>query len=39
VIVTDHQAFNYAAMPGRFPLIVDTRNALKGIRAKNIFRL
>jgi len=26
-------------MPGRFPLIVDTRNALKGIRAKNIFRL
>ena len=39
VIVTDHQAFNYAAMPGRFPLIVDTRNALKGNRAKNIFRL
>jgi UDP-N-acetyl-D-glucosamine dehydrogenase len=39
VIVTDHHAFNYAAMPGRFPLIVDTRNALKGIRATNIFRL
>src|SRR5262245_25398443 len=39
VIVTDHQAFDYAAMPGRFPLIVDTRNALKGNRAKNIFRL
>jgi UDP-N-acetyl-D-glucosamine dehydrogenase len=39
VIVTDHQAFNYAAMPGRFPLIVDTRNALKGNRAENIFRL
>jgi len=39
VIVTDHQAFNYGAMPGRFPLIVDTRNALKGNRAKNIFRL
>ena len=39
VIVTDHQSFNYAVMPGRFPLIVDTRNALKGNRAKNIFRL
>jgi UDP-N-acetyl-D-glucosamine dehydrogenase len=39
VIVTDHQVFNYAAMPGRFPLIVDTRNALKGNPAKNIFRL
>ena len=39
VIVTDHQVFDYAAMPGRFPLIVDTRNALKGNPAKNIFRL
>jgi UDP-N-acetyl-D-glucosamine dehydrogenase len=39
VIATDHKAFNYAAMPGRFPLIVDTRNALKGNAAKNIFRL
>ena len=39
VIVTDHTSFDYAAMPGRFPLIVDTRNALKGKQAKNIFRL
>jgi UDP-N-acetyl-D-glucosamine dehydrogenase len=39
VIATDHKVFNYAAMPGRFPLIVDTRNALKGNPAKNIFRL
>ncbi len=39
VIATDHAAFDYAAMPGRFPLIVDTRNALKGNPAKNIFRL
>jgi len=39
VIVTDHTSFNYAAMPQRFPLIVDTRNALKGNPAKNIFRL
>jgi UDP-N-acetyl-D-glucosamine dehydrogenase len=39
VIATDHKVFNYAAMPGRFPLVVDTRNALKGNPAKNIFRL
>ena len=39
VIATDHKVFNYSAMPGRFPLIVDTRNALKGNTAKNIFRL
>ena len=39
VICTDHRAFNYAAMPARFPLVVDTRNALKGHDAPNIFRL
>jgi UDP-N-acetyl-D-glucosamine dehydrogenase len=39
VIATDHKVFNYSAMPTRFPLIVDTRNALKGNAAKNIFRL
>ena len=39
VIATDHKAFDYSAMPKRFPLIVDTRNALKGNPAKNIFRL
>jgi UDP-N-acetyl-D-glucosamine dehydrogenase len=39
VIATDHKAFNYANMPGRFPLVMDTRNALKGNTAKNIFRL
>jgi len=39
VITTDHKGFDYAAMPKRFPLIVDTRNALKGNPAKNIFRL
>jgi UDP-N-acetyl-D-glucosamine dehydrogenase len=39
VIATDHKWFNYAAMPERFPLIVDTRNALKGNKAGNIFRL
>jgi UDP-N-acetyl-D-glucosamine dehydrogenase len=39
VICTDHTVFDYRAMPGRFPLIVDTRNALKGIKSENIFRL
>ena len=39
VIVTDHTSFTYAAMPQQFPLIVDTRNALKGNPGKNIFRL
>jgi UDP-N-acetyl-D-glucosamine dehydrogenase len=39
VICTDHRVFDYAAMPKRFPLVVDTRNALKGNTAENIFRL
>jgi UDP-N-acetyl-D-glucosamine dehydrogenase len=39
VICTDHGVFDYHAMPGRFPTIVDTRNALKGVRSENIFRL
>jgi UDP-N-acetyl-D-glucosamine dehydrogenase len=39
VIATDHKTFNYTAFPGRFPIIVDTRNALKGNPARNIFRL
>jgi UDP-N-acetyl-D-glucosamine dehydrogenase len=39
VIVTDHKAFDYAAIVDRAPLIVDTRNALKGNRSKKIVRL
>jgi UDP-N-acetyl-D-glucosamine dehydrogenase len=39
VICTDHSVFDYRSMPGRFPLVVDTRNALKGIKSENIFRL
>jgi UDP-N-acetyl-D-glucosamine dehydrogenase len=39
VIATDHKVFNYAAMPERFPLVVDTRNALKGHTRSNVFRL
>ncbi len=39
VIVTDHTAFDYEALVGRAPLIVDTRNALKGARSRKIVRL
>ena len=39
VICTNHAVFTYADMPKRFPLVVDTRNALKGIAGENIFRL
>ena len=39
VIITDHKVFDYPAMVTRFPLLVDTRNALKGVTRDNIFRL
>ena len=39
VIITDHKAFDYSTMVDRFPLLVDTRNALKGIRRDSVFRL
>ena len=39
VICTNHSVFDYPAIVNRFPLIVDTRNALKGIQADHIFRL
>jgi UDP-N-acetyl-D-glucosamine dehydrogenase len=39
VICTDHSAFDFGSMPVRFPLVVDTRNALKGVSAANLFRL
>lgn len=39
VIVTDHKVFDYPEMVKRFPLLVDTRNALKGLNGGNIFRL
>jgi UDP-N-acetyl-D-glucosamine dehydrogenase len=39
VVCTDHRAFDYRSMPARFPVIVDTRNALKGVAANNVFRL
>ena len=39
VIVTDHKAFDYPAIVASFPLVVDTRNALKGIKSDKVFAL
>jgi UDP-N-acetyl-D-glucosamine dehydrogenase len=39
VIITDHTAFDYQGLVERAPLIVDTRNALKGNRSEKIVRL
>ena len=39
VIVTDHKAFDYPSIVASFPLIVDTRNALKGIKSEKVFGL
>jgi UDP-N-acetyl-D-glucosamine dehydrogenase len=39
VIVTDHGLFDYQALVRDAALIVDTRNALKGVVSKNIVRL
>ena len=39
VIVTDHACFDYPALVRDARLIVDTRNALKGVRSDKIFRL
>ena len=39
VITTDHTGFDYDDIAQRAPVVVDTRNALKGIDRDNIFRL
>ena len=39
VIVTDHSAFDYAALVDHATLIVDSRNALKNFRSDKIVRL
>ena len=39
MIVTDHAAFDYAALVERSRLIVDTRNALKAYPSPKIVRL
>jgi len=39
VVVTDHSTFNYREIADQAKLIVDTRNALKGISSAKIVRL
>jgi UDP-N-acetyl-D-glucosamine dehydrogenase len=39
IITTHHKVFDYAALVAQAPLIVDTRNALKGYRGANIVKL
>jgi UDP-N-acetyl-D-glucosamine dehydrogenase len=39
VVVTDHSTFNYPKIAEQAKLIVDTRNALKGITSETIVRL
>jgi UDP-N-acetyl-D-glucosamine dehydrogenase len=39
VIITDHATFDYRALLSRAPLVVDTRNALKGMVSGKIVRL
>jgi UDP-N-acetyl-D-glucosamine dehydrogenase len=39
VICTDHSAFDYQGIASSFPVVVDTRNALKGITGDHVFRL
>jgi UDP-N-acetyl-D-glucosamine dehydrogenase len=39
VITTNHRAFDYGRIAAEAPLVVDTRNALKGHTGSNIFRL
>lgn len=38
VIVTDHSIYDYKAIVEKSQLVIDTRNATKGIRAGNIVR-
>jgi UDP-N-acetyl-D-glucosamine dehydrogenase len=39
VITTNHRCFDYQVIADRSPLVVDTRNALRGILGGHIFRL
>jgi UDP-N-acetyl-D-glucosamine dehydrogenase len=39
VIITDHAAFDYKGLAKNAKLIVDTRNALRGVKSANIVRL
>ena len=39
VVITNHREFDYADIARRAPVVVDTRNALRGIEGNHIFRL
>jgi UDP-N-acetyl-D-glucosamine dehydrogenase len=39
VVITNHSGFDYAGIVRDFPLVVDTRNACKGLDGGNIVRL
>jgi UDP-N-acetyl-D-glucosamine dehydrogenase len=39
VIVTDHSQVNYRAIAKHAKLVVDTRNAMKGISGRKITRI
>jgi len=39
VIITDHKAFDYRLLLEKASLIVDSRNALKGVVSPKIVRL
>ena len=39
VVCTDHTVFDYRAIAGRLPLVIDTRNALKGIAGSSVIRI
>ena len=39
VIITDHKKFDYTELVSNAKIIVDTRNALKGIQSDKIVRL
>ncbi len=39
VITTDHGGVNYDAVVSSAPLVVDTRNALRGVTAQHVFRI
>ncbi len=38
LILTDHSDYNYADIVGKAKLVVDTRNATKGLKAANLIR-
>jgi hypothetical protein len=37
--MTNHKAFDYTSIVNQSPLVLDTRNALKGMKAPQIVRL